>query len=91
VPGVATEQAADLAARQVQPWEEVFFKGQPPESDRVRRCFGLGAVINRASEQESYAILVAGALLMAATVVVINRFVWRRLQIMAEHRFSLNR
>jgi hypothetical protein len=72
-------------------WEYTFFDGKKPEDPRVRRTFGLGAIINRATEEERYAVLAAAALLMAGTVVLINRFLWHRLAMVAERKFSLSR
>ena len=77
--------------REVDRWEQVLFDGKPPEDPRVRRAFGLGAIINRATEEERYGLLAAGALLMALTVVLINRSLWRRLETLAEKRFNLSR
>jgi NitT/TauT family transport system permease protein len=74
-----------------QPWEQTFFSGKPPADARVRRAFGLGAIINRATEEERYALLAAAALLMAFTVVFVNRLLWHRLGMLAEKRYSLSR
>jgi NitT/TauT family transport system permease protein len=62
-----------------------------PADPRIRRCFGLGAIITRSTQEEKYGLLAAGTLLMAFTVVMINRLVWRRLALVAEKRFSLSR
>jgi NitT/TauT family transport system permease protein len=72
-------------------WERALFDGKPPDDPRIRRAFGLGAIINRATVEERYPILAAGALAMAATVVLINRLFWRRLESLAEERFGLSR
>jgi NitT/TauT family transport system permease protein len=72
-------------------WEQVLFDGRKPADSRVRRAFGLGAIINRATNEKKFPLLAAGALLMAATVVAINRLLWRRLERLAEKRFSLSR
>ena len=50
---------------------------------------GLGATIAQASEKGNFTLLLAATLLMAATVVTINRLVWRRLYGLAETRFRL--
>jgi NitT/TauT family transport system permease protein len=73
-----------------QPWERELFGGSP-DDPRIRRCFGLGAIITRATQEENYRLLAAGTLLMAFTVVMINRLVWRRMALVAERRFSLSR
>jgi NitT/TauT family transport system permease protein len=91
VPALAEETSPGISPRPAQTWESVLFDDKPPSDPRIRRAFGLGAIINRATVEERYAILAAGALIMAATVVLINRTFWRRLEAMAEARFSLSR
>jgi NitT/TauT family transport system permease protein len=84
----SAQTGPDAAA---EPWEHILFEGKRPEDERVRRTFGLGAIINRSTEEERYPLLAAGALLMAGTVVLINRVLWQRLALLAERRFSLSR
>jgi NitT/TauT family transport system permease protein len=50
---------------------------------------GLGAIISRASDDGNFKLLLAATMLMAATVVTVNRLVWRRLYTLAESRFRL--
>lgn len=50
---------------------------------------GLGAIISRASDDGNFKLLLAATILMAATVVAMNRLVWRRLYTLAETRFRL--
>ena len=50
---------------------------------------GLGAIISRASDDGNFKLLLAATILMAATVVTMNRLVWRRLYTLAETRFRL--
>jgi NitT/TauT family transport system permease protein len=50
---------------------------------------GLGATISQATDQGNFVLLLAATLMMAATVVTINRLVWRRLYALAETRFRL--
>ncbi len=50
---------------------------------------GLGSSIAQAAANGSIPILLASTLLMAATVVTMNRLVWRRLYKLAERRFTL--
>jgi NitT/TauT family transport system permease protein len=52
---------------------------------------GLGARIQAATESGQFAVLAASTAVMAAMVVLFNRFVWRRLNVVAEERFSLSR
>jgi NitT/TauT family transport system permease protein len=50
---------------------------------------GLGAVISAATDSGSSRVLLAATLLMAALVVTINRFLWRRLYILAATKYKL--
>jgi NitT/TauT family transport system permease protein len=51
--------------------------------------FGLGASIAQAGAAGDYSLLLAGTLMMAIFVVVLNRLVWRRLYALAERRYTL--
>ena len=50
---------------------------------------GLGATISQATDSGNFNLLLAATIAMAATVVTINRLVWRRLYGLAETRFRL--
>jgi hypothetical protein len=50
---------------------------------------GLGSTISQATDSGSLDLLVAATVVMAATVVTINRLVWRRLYRLAEGKFRL--
>jgi NitT/TauT family transport system permease protein len=50
---------------------------------------GLGASIANAAALGNFSELLAGTLLMAAVVVVINRLLWKRLYRVAERRYTL--
>jgi NitT/TauT family transport system permease protein len=52
--------------------------------------FGLGTILQKATNDQNYPILTAGALTMAVFVVTINRLVWKKLYRVAENRYSLN-
>src|SRR5579871_2821011 len=90
--GEAQPDVSGSAQAAAEPWENELF-GEPPADPRVRRTFGLGAIITRSTEnvEEKYPLLIAGTFLMAFTVVLINRLLWRRLAMIAEKRFSLSR
>jgi NitT/TauT family transport system permease protein len=49
---------------------------------------GLGSTISRASDAGHFDMLLAATLIMAAVVVLINRFVWRPLYRLASSRFK---
>jgi NitT/TauT family transport system permease protein len=50
---------------------------------------GLGAVVSDAADKGNYPVLLVATMLMAAIVLTINRFVWRRLYTLASTRFRL--
>src|SRR5208337_394527 len=50
---------------------------------------GLGATISQATDSGNFDLLLAATMMMAATVVTINRLVWRKLYALAETRFRL--
>lgn len=63
--------------------EYLHFKG------RIYTTPGLGATISQATDSGNFDLLLAATIIMAATVVTINRLVWRRLYALAETRFRL--
>jgi len=63
--------------------EYFHFKGH------IYTTTGLGATISQATDQGNFDLLLAATILMAATVVTVNRLVWRRLYALAEKRFRL--
>jgi NitT/TauT family transport system permease protein len=63
--------------------EYFHFKGQ------IFYTTGLGATISRASDAGDFRLLIASTIVMAATVVTVNRLIWRRLYTLAETRFRL--
>jgi NitT/TauT family transport system permease protein len=50
---------------------------------------GLGATIAQATDTGNFDLLLAATIMMAATVVTINRLVWRKLYALAETRYRL--
>jgi NitT/TauT family transport system permease protein len=50
---------------------------------------GLGATISQATDRGDFHLLLAATMMMAATVVTVNRLVWRKLYGLAETRFRL--
>ncbi len=63
--------------------EYFHFKGQ------IYTTVGLGATISQATDSGNFQLLLAATIMMAATVVTINRLVWRRLYGLAETRYRL--
>jgi NitT/TauT family transport system permease protein len=50
---------------------------------------GLGATIQQATDAGDFHLLLAATIMMAATVVLVNRLVWRKLFTLAETRYRL--
>ncbi len=63
--------------------EYFHFKGH------IYTTTGLGATISQATDAGNFDLLLAATIMMAATVVTVNRLVWRRLYALAETRFRL--
>jgi NitT/TauT family transport system permease protein len=63
--------------------EYFHFKGH------IYTTTGLGATISQATDRGNFDLLLAATMMMAATVVTINRLVWRKLYALAETRFRL--
>jgi NitT/TauT family transport system permease protein len=63
--------------------EYFHFKGQ------IFSTTGLGATISQASDTGNFNLLIASTIVMAATVVTVNRLLWRRLYHLAETKFRL--
>jgi NitT/TauT family transport system permease protein len=59
------------------------FKGQ------IYTTTGLGATIQQATDSGNFDLLLASTIMMAATVVTVNRLVWRKLFFLAETRYRL--
>jgi NitT/TauT family transport system permease protein len=63
--------------------EYFHFKGH------IYTTVGLGATISQATDSGNFDLLLAATMMMAATVVTINRLVWRKLYGLAETRYRL--
>jgi NitT/TauT family transport system permease protein len=63
--------------------EYFHFKGQ------TYTTVGLGATISQATDSGNFDLLLMATIMISATVVTINRLVWRRLYTLAETRFRL--
>jgi NitT/TauT family transport system permease protein len=56
---------------------------------RIVSAPGLGSTISRASDSGRFDVLLASTLIMSVVVVLMNRFVWRRLYRLASSRYKL--
>jgi NitT/TauT family transport system permease protein len=57
---------------------------------RTVSTLGLGALVTGAANDANFPLLLAGTIVMAAVVITVNRFVWRRLYQRAETRYRLD-
>jgi hypothetical protein len=51
---------------------------------------GLGAVISRATDAGNFAVLLGATVVMAATVVTVNRLFWRKMYGLASTRYKMD-
>jgi NitT/TauT family transport system permease protein len=63
--------------------EYFHFKGH------IYTTVGLGATISQATDAGNFNLLLAATMIMAASVVTINRLLWRKLYALAETRYRL--
>jgi len=64
--------------------EYVIFGGE------VQKTLGLGSLISESSASGNFSMLFASTLLMSLIVVTLNRFVWKRMFLLAEEKFRLD-
>jgi NitT/TauT family transport system permease protein len=55
------------------------------------QTFGLGAIVSQATADKDFALLAAATLVLAGTVVLFNRLVWKPLYQLANTRYSLSK
>ncbi|HET6330153.1 MAG TPA: ABC transporter permease subunit [Holophagaceae bacterium] len=55
------------------------------------QTFGLGSIVSNATDSHNFALLGAATLVLAGTVVLFNRLVWKPLYHLAETRYSLSK
>lgn len=58
--------------------------------NHVYTTFGIGSLIARASQSGQFPLLLTATVVLASTVVIINRLIWRRLYNKATDRYSLS-
>jgi NitT/TauT family transport system permease protein len=59
--------------------------------NKILIATGLGSTITNATDKGDFGLLAASVLAMATTVVLVNKFFWKRLYRIAETQFSLNK
>jgi len=60
-------------------------------SGPILKTFGLGAIVQQATDEKDFVLLAAATLVLAGTVVLFNRLVWKPLYKIAETRYSLSK
>jgi NitT/TauT family transport system permease protein len=71
-------------------WNATIVSEYVQVKDRTFTAFGLGSTISHATSAGNFNLLCAAVVTMAAFVVLVNRFIWKRLYRLAEARYSLN-
>ncbi len=59
--------------------------------NNILTATGLGAKITIATDSANLGVLAASVIAMSTTVVLINRFFWKKLYVLAEEKFSLTK
>ncbi|HZU96466.1 MAG TPA: ABC transporter permease subunit [Planctomycetota bacterium] len=72
-------------------WNAAIVTEYQQTGSRVITAFGLGSLISQATDAGDYALLAGSVLALTVTIVLLNRFVWKRLYRWSDERFSLNR
>ena len=67
-------------------WNATIVSEYVRSGGTLAQTTGLGAYISRATDAGDYPQLAAGVIVMAVVVVLINRFVWKKLQVIANER-----
>jgi NitT/TauT family transport system permease protein len=60
-------------------------------SGPILKTFGLGSIVSQATDDKDFVMLAAATLVLAGTVVLFNRLVWKPLYKIAETRYSLSK
>ena len=58
-------------------------------SGKTLQTIGVGSIIAQATADGNYPLLLAATISMILTVILINRFFWRRLYKVAEDRYRM--
>ncbi len=71
-------------------WNALIIAEYITYSGQVHSVFGLGMLLDRATyELGNYGLITLSLLAMVLTVTLLNRFVWRRLYVVAASRYAL--
>jgi NitT/TauT family transport system permease protein len=91
IPGVFPHLVTGLITAAGGAWNTTIIAEyvQTADPNHPYTAFGVGAVISQALTADNFPLLATGAVTLAVAVVILNRFVWRRLYSLAERRYSL--
>ncbi len=71
-------------------WNATIVSEYVKVGDKTYIAFGVGSIISQATDAGNFPLLAAATVSLAVTVVLMNRFFWKRLYRMAEERYTLN-
>jgi NitT/TauT family transport system permease protein len=90
IPGVFPYLVTGLITAAGGAWNTTIIAEFVQGANRNYVAFGVGSIIEQATlTPPNYSLLAAGAVSLALMVVLLNRFMWRRMYRLAEKRYSL--
>jgi NitT/TauT family transport system permease protein len=90
IPGVFPYLVTGLITAAGGAWNATIVSEYVQVKAATYRAFGLGSLISDATNNANFPLLAAAIVTMAISVVILNRFMWRRLYRVAENRYALN-
>jgi NitT/TauT family transport system permease protein len=90
IPGVFPYLVTGLITAAGGAWNATIVSEYVQVKGETKVAFGLGSLISIATDRGNFPLLAAGIVTMAISVVLLNRFMWRRLYRVAESRYALN-
>jgi NitT/TauT family transport system permease protein len=88
IPGVFPHLVTGLITAAGGAWNTTIIAELVQGANQTYTAFGIGSIITQ-TVTTNYPVLAAAAVTLAVAVVLINRFMWRRLYRLAEKRYSL--
>lgn len=71
-------------------WNATIVSEYVQVREHAYSAFGVGSLISKATADGNFPLLASAVAAMSASVVLLNRFFWKRLYRLAEDRYSLN-
>jgi NitT/TauT family transport system permease protein len=91
LPGIFPSLLTGLITAAGGAWNAAMVTEYQHMGDRQLVARGLGSLISQAADASDYALLAAAIAALTLTLVLLNRFVWKRLYRFSDERFSLNK